>query len=80
MVSRLKRTLLVWGIGFLICGGITAFLVQAAFRIRGYWAIGGEYAFIPLTIVVCIWITDSLKKRQVRDDKIALRPIAKREP
>ena len=73
-----KEIILVWLTGTLICSVLTFVLVHIAFWKRGYWAIGGEYSLIPLTNVICTFQTEHIKKKNRRQNEIAL--LTEREP
>jgi len=77
-VRKYKEIILVWLAGTLICSVLTFVLVHLAFLERGYWAIGGEYSLIPLTIVICTLQTEHIKKKNRRKNEIAL--LTEREP
>ena len=79
-MKRYKGIIITWIVGAAICGAITALLVHVAFQLRGYWAIGGEYSLIPLTIVICTWQTDRIQKRSKHEEEIAIHSIISREP
>lgn len=66
-MKQWKVILRIWVLGLLICCCLTAVLVYIAYRIRGHWAIGGEYSLIPLIIVVCTCVTDKRRKHQSSD-------------
>lgn len=66
-MKNLKRNLLIWLVGVLICLPLTLIMVQVAYQQRGYWAIGGEYSLIPLAIVVCTWVIDHFNREDAKN-------------
>lgn len=80
MVRKGREIILLWIVGILICGVITAVLVHIAYMERGYWAIGGEYSLIPLTIVICTCQTDKIRRSEVKKRKMTTHSVTAREP
>ena len=66
---RRRSVLLIWIVGILAGAAVTAVFVYAAYQIRGYWAYGGEYAPLVLSIPICTILADGARHHNRKLDK-----------